>query len=210
MAEPISTLLSSLFSSSALPAVTAPSILGGGMTGAGMITAGAPIVPGLLTSTSPTMLGSLGGTAMGAAGAANALTPEVATTFMNQNISPLLTNEATRNAAAFNPSQYATQGFSDGVMNQYAPNFADIAMGKSADFTGGGYGGSFLDDLSGAGLDYAKKNPALALGIYDRISEKPQPKQAPQLSVIRPQQSGQYNRVLNTMLQKRNPYSLLG
>jgi hypothetical protein len=107
MAEPISTLFSSLFSSSALPAATAPSILGGGMTGAGMMTAGAPIVPGLLTSTSPSMLGSLG------------------------------------------------------------------AIGS-------------------AGLDYAKNNPALGLGIYDRLSQQQQPMQTPQLGVIRPQASGQY------------------
>jgi hypothetical protein len=208
MAEPISALFSSLAAagSSALPAATAPSILGGGMTGAGMMTAGAPIVPGLLASSTPTLmggLGSLGGSAMEAAGATSALNPAVPTTFMNQNISPLLTNEANRAAASFNPSQYATQGFTDGVMNQYAPNFADIVGGKSADFTGGGYGGSFLDDLSGAGLDYAKKNPALALGIYDRISEKPQPKQVPQLSVIRPQQSGQYQ----SPMQARIPQS---
>jgi len=71
MAEPISALFSSLAAagSSALPAATAPSILGGGMTGAGMMTAGAPIVPGLLTSATPSMfggLGALGGAAMGA------------------------------------------------------------------------------------------------------------------------------------------------
>ena len=50
-------------------AMAAPSILGGGMTGAGMMTAGAPIVPGLLTSATPSMfggLGALGGAAMGA------------------------------------------------------------------------------------------------------------------------------------------------
>jgi hypothetical protein len=77
------------------------------MTGAGMMTAGAPIVPGLLTSTSPSMLGSLG------------------------------------------------------------------AIGS-------------------AGLDYAKNNPALGLGIYDRLSQQQQPMQTPQLGVIRPQASGQY------------------
>ena len=114
-----------------LPAVAAPSILGGGLTGAGMMTAGSPIIPGLLASSTPGLmggLGTLGGTAMGATGAASALNPAVPTTFMNQNISPLLTNEANRAAASFNPSQYATQGFTDGVLNEYAPNFADIAL----------------------------------------------------------------------------------
>ena len=48
-----------------LPAVAAPSILGGGMTGAGMMTAGAPIIPGILTSSTPSVLGGLG--AMGGA-----------------------------------------------------------------------------------------------------------------------------------------------
>ena len=72
MAEPISALFSSLAAagSSALPAATAPSILGGGMTGAGMMTAGAPIVPGLLASSTPTLmggLGTLGGAAFNAA-----------------------------------------------------------------------------------------------------------------------------------------------
>ena len=118
MAEPISTLFSSLFSSSALPAATAPSILGGGMTGAGMMTAGAPIVPGLLTSTSPSMLGSLG------------------------------------------------------------------AIGS-------------------AGLDYAKNNPALGLGIYDRLSQQQQPMQTPQLGIIRQQASGQYQ----PLMQARIPQS---
>ena len=51
-------------------AMAAPSILGGGMTGAGMMTAGAPIVPGILASSTPTLmggLGSLGGAAFNAA-----------------------------------------------------------------------------------------------------------------------------------------------
>jgi hypothetical protein len=53
-------------------AMAAPSILAGTgstLTGAGMMTAGAPIVPGLLTSATPSMfggLGALGGAAMGA------------------------------------------------------------------------------------------------------------------------------------------------
>ena len=199
-----------------LPAVAAPSILGGGLTGAGMMTAGSPIIPGLLASSTPGLmggLGTLGGTAMGATGAASALNPSVPTTFMNENISPLLTNEATRNAASFNPSQFATQGFTDGVMNQYAPNFADIARGTSEGFTGGGYAGSFLDNIGGSAMDALKANPfqaaGLGLNIYDRMNTQPQT-QVPQLGVIRPQQSGQYQPVLNAMLRKRNPYSLLG
>ena len=47
-------------------AMSAPSILGGGMTGAGMMTAGAPIVPGLLVSSTPSMFGGLGALGSGA------------------------------------------------------------------------------------------------------------------------------------------------
>ena len=47
-------------------AMAAPSILGGGMTGAGMMTAGAPIVPGLLVSSTPSMFGGLGALGSGA------------------------------------------------------------------------------------------------------------------------------------------------
>jgi hypothetical protein len=53
--------------SQALPAVAAPSILGGGMTGAGMMTSSQ--LPGLMASATPGLmggLGSLGGAAMGA------------------------------------------------------------------------------------------------------------------------------------------------
>jgi hypothetical protein len=165
-----------------LPAVAAPSILGGGLTGAGMMTAGSPIIPGLLASSTPGLmggLGTLGGTAMGATGAASALNPSVPTTFMNENISPLLTNEATRNAASFNPSQFATQGFTDGVMNQYAPNFADIARGTSEGFTGGGYAGSFLDNIGGSAMDALKANPFQAAGLGMNVYDRMNPSQAP-------------------------------
>jgi len=182
--DPVTATAATTLAAEALPAVAAPSILGGGLTGAGMMTAGAPIVPGLLASSTPSLmggLGSLGGAAMGATGAASALNPAVPTTFMNQNISPLLTNEATRNAASFNPSQFATQGFSDGVMNQYAPNFADIARGTSEGFTGGGYAGSFLDNIGGSAMDALKANPfqaaGLGLNIYDRMNASQAPLQ---------------------------------
>jgi hypothetical protein len=41
------------------------------------------------------------------------------------------------------------------------------------------------------------------------MNQQPQV-QASQLGIIRPQQPGQYNPVLNALLQKRNPYTLLG
>jgi hypothetical protein len=48
-----------------LPAVAAPSILGGGMTGAGMIT-GSTVVPSILTSSTPGILSGLGALGSGA------------------------------------------------------------------------------------------------------------------------------------------------
>lgn len=59
--------LTTRFDPVTLPAVAAPSILGGGMTGAGMMTSSQ--LPGLMASTTPGLmggLGSLGGAAMGA------------------------------------------------------------------------------------------------------------------------------------------------
>jgi hypothetical protein len=203
-----------------LPAVAAPSILGGGLTGAGMMTAGSPIIPGLLASSTPGLmggLGSLGGATLGATGAASALNPSVPTTFMNQNISPLLTNEATRNAASFNPSQFATQGFSDGVMNQYAPNFADIARGTSEGFTGGGYAGSFLDNIGGAAMDSIKANPfgaaGLGMGVYDRMNQSQAPlQQSPMLSAqqLIGQRQAVPNPQFNSMLQLPRRPILIG
>lgn len=64
--DPISATAATTAASQALPAVAAPSILGGGLTGAGMMTAGAPIVPGLLTSATPSMFGGLGALGSGA------------------------------------------------------------------------------------------------------------------------------------------------
>ena len=103
-------------------AMSAPSILAGTgstLTGAGMMTAAAPIVPGILSSATPGVLGSLG------------------------------------------------------------------ALGT-------------------AGLQYAKDNPfqtaSLGLGVYDRMSAQPQQMQAPQLGLIRPQVSGQYQPTLQARI----------
>ena len=70
-----------------------------------------------------------------------------------------------------------------------------------------------LGSLGTSTLDALKANPAqtagLGLNVYDRMNQQPQV-QPSQLGIIRPQQPGQYNPVLNAMLQKRNPYTLLG
>lgn len=178
---------------------------------------------GGVTGGGGSLLGGSGGAAASAvddvattgANVASNVTPEVATTFMNENIPALLTNEATRTAAAFNPSQFATQGFTDGVMNQYAPNFADIAMGKSADFTGGGYGGSFFNNMGQSALDALKNNPVqtagLGMGVYDRINAQPQQMQAQPGQVSRGKGSVQYEPLLTTQIPRRRyPLSLLG
>ena len=70
-----------------------------------------------------------------------------------------------------------------------------------------------LSSLGTSTLESLKANPAqtagLGLNIYDRMNQQPQT-QTPQLGIINPQQSGQYQPVLNAILQKRKPYSLLG
>jgi hypothetical protein len=62
------------------------------------------------------------------------------------------------------------------------------------------------DVLMNNPLGYGK----LALDTYGAMNQQAPQVQPSQLGVIRPQQSGQYQPVLNAMLRKRNPYSLLG
>ena len=70
-----------------------------------------------------------------------------------------------------------------------------------------------LNSLGGSTLEALKDNPAqtagLGLNIYDKMNQQTQV-QAPQLGIINPQESGQYQPILNATLQKRKPYSLLG
>ena len=178
--------------------------IGGAMGGAGGYLGGA--------------MGGAGGAKVGATGTtANTLTPEVATTFMNENIPAFMTSEATRNAAAFNPSQFATQGFTDGVLNQYAPNFADIARGQSADFTGGGYGPGFFENLGSSAMDAVKANPfqagTLGLNLYDRMTPSQAPLQpSPMLSAqqLMGQQGAVPTPQFNSLLQASRRPILIG
>ena len=64
--DPVTSTLAATTAAEALPAVAAPSILSSGMTGAGMMTAGAPIVPGLLASSTPGLMSGLGALGSGA------------------------------------------------------------------------------------------------------------------------------------------------
>ena len=188
-----------------LPAVAAPSILGGGLTGAGMITAGAPIIPGLLTTAAPSALGTLGtlgtlgGTAMGAAEAAIPGSIESA---------GLVLNPAT--GTYLNPEYFA-------LAESSMPLYTGGGSALSQLGTGLGSLGSEINtglgSLGGSTLEALKANPTqtagLGLNIYDRMNQQSQV-QPPQLGIIRPQESSQYQPVLNTILQKRKPYSLLG
>jgi len=161
--------------------------------------------------------GSYLGGAMGGAGGSKVLNqgivpgpiPSVPTTFMNENIPAFMTSEAGRNAAAFNPSSYAMQTYSDGVLNQYAPNFADITRGQSADFTGGGYGPGFFENLGSSAMDAVKANPfqagTLGLNLYDRMTPSQAPLQpSPMLSAQQlmgqqgPVPTPQFNSLLQT------------
>ena len=169
--------------------------------------------------------GSYLGGAMGGAGGSKVLNqgivpgpiPSVPTTFMNENIPAFMTSEAGRNAAAFNPSLYATQGFTDGVLNQYAPNFADIAKGKSADFTGGGYGPGFFENLGSSAMDAVKANPfqagTLGLNLYDRMNPSQAPLQpSPMLNAqqLMGQQSPVPTPQFNSLLQASRRPILIG
>jgi len=169
--------------------ITAAAI-GAGISGGTSLLQGKKLSTSLRDAAIGAALGGTGsylGGAMGGAGGSKVLNqgivpgpiPSVPTTFMNENIPAFMTSEAGRNAAAFNPSSYAMQTYSDGVLNQYAPNFADIVKGKSADFTGGGYGPGFFENLGSSAMDAVKANPfqagTLGLNLYDRMT----PSQAP-------------------------------
>ena len=169
--------------------ITAAAI-GAGISGGTSLLQGKSVGKSLKNAAIGAALGGTGsylGGAMGGAGGSKVLNqgivpgpiPSVPTTFMNENIPAFMTSEAGRNAAAFNPSSYATQGFTDGVLNQYAPNFADIAKGQSADFTGGGYGPGFFDNLGSSAINAVKTNPFQAAGLGMNVYDRMTPSQAP-------------------------------
>jgi len=85
-----------------------------------------------------------------------------------------------------------------GMMTAAAP----IVPGILSSATPGVLGS--LGALGTAGLNYAKDNPfqtaGLGLSIYDRMNAQPQQMQAPQLGIIRPQQTGQYQPTLQARI----------
>jgi hypothetical protein len=169
--------------------ITAAAI-GAGISGGTSLLQGKSVGKSLKNAAIGAALGGTGsylGGAMGGAGGSKVLNqgivpgpiPSVPTTFMNENIPAFMTSEAGRNAAAFNPSSYAMQTYSDGVLNQYAPNFADITRGQSADFTGGGYGPGFFENLGSSAINAVKTNPFQAAGLGMNVYDRMTPSQAP-------------------------------
>jgi hypothetical protein len=152
--------------------------------------------------------GYLGG-AMGGAGGAAGSTAGTGAAVPGSIGTELVFNPAT--GTYLNPSYFA--GTTSGM-----PLYTGAGSTLSQIGTGLGSLGSEINtglgNLGGSALESLKANPTqtagLGLNVYDRMNQQPQQTQAPQLGIIRPQQSGQYKPVLNTMLQKRNPYSLLG
>jgi hypothetical protein len=151
--------------------------------------------------------GALGGAMGGAAGGAAGGTTGAAVP--GSIGTELVFNPAT--GTYLNPSYFA--GATSGM-----PLYTGAGSTLSQIGTGLGSLGSEintgLSSLGGSALESLKANPTqaagLGLNVYDRMNQQPQQMQGQQLGVIRPQQTGQYKPVLNTMLQKRNPYSLLG
>jgi hypothetical protein len=144
--------------------------------------------------------GALGGAMGGAGGAAGGTTGAAVPGSIGTE---LAFNPAT--GTYLNPAYFA--GATSGM-----PLYTGAGSALSQIGTGLGSLGSNISNVMPG--DVLMNNPLgygkLALDTYGAMNQQPQQMQAQQLGVIRPQQSGQYQPVLNAMLQKRNPYSLLG
>jgi hypothetical protein len=152
--------------------------------------------------------GYLGG-AMGGAGGAAGSTAGTGAAVPGSIGTELVFNPAT--GTYLNPSYFAGATSSMPLYTGAGSTLSQIGTGL------GSLGSEIntgLSSLGGSALESLKANPVqaagLGLNVYDRMNQQPQQMQGQQLGVIRPQQTGQYKPVLNTMLQKRNPYSLLG
>ena len=151
--------------------------------------------------------GYLGG-AMGGAGGAATGTGTGAGTAGTIESAGLVLNPAT--GTYLNPEFFA--GATSGL-----PLYTGAGSTLSQLGTGLGSLGSEINtglgSLGSSTLEALKSNPAqtagLGLNVYDRMNQQPQV-QTSQLGIISPKQLSQYNPVLNALLQKRNPYTLLG
>ena len=179
--------------------------------GAG-ISGGTSLLQGKKLSTSlrdAAIGGALGGTggylggAMGGAGGAAGSTAGTGAAVPGSIGTELVFNPAT--GTYLNPSYFAGATSSMPLYTGGGSALSQIGTGL------GSLGSNISNVMPG---DVLMSNPLgygkLALDTYGAMNQQPQPMQGQQLGVIRPQQTGQYKPVLNTMLQKRNPYSLLG
>jgi hypothetical protein len=146
--------------------------------------------------------GYLGG-AMGGAGGAAGSTAGTGAAVPGSIGTELVFNPAT--GTYLNPSYFAGATSSMPLYTGAGSTLSQIGTGL------GSLGSNISNVMPG---DVLMSNPLgygkLALDAYGAMNQQPQSMQSSQLGVIRPQQTGQYKPVLNTMLQKRNPYSLLG
>jgi len=214
-----------------LEPITATSALGamlgaGGTAAANAAITGAGIgaLGGAATGSDP-LKGALiggalggGGSLLGLGGGAASAVDDVATTGANLADDAAQLSGVTAERLVFNPS---TGTFLNpeyfALAESGMPLYTGAGNTLSQVGTGLGSLGSQintgLNSLGGSTLEALKANPAqtagLGLNIYDRMNQQPQT-QALQLGIINPQESGQYQPILNTILQKRKPYSLLG
>ena len=154
----------------------------------------------------------------GAGGAAASAVDDVATTGANLADDAAQLSGVTAEGLVFNPSTgtFLNPEYFAGAASGM-PLYTGAGSTLSQLGTGLGSLGSEintgLNSLGGSALEALKANPAqtagLGLNVYDRMNQQPQT-QAPQLGIINPQESSQYQPILNTILQKRKPYSLLG
>jgi hypothetical protein len=180
------------------------SALGGLMSGAGAAAGGASTGSGLLSSlqgvaTTPVSLGT-GGFASGIGGqvipnvAANiapiASTASTVPFGSTEFISPY-TKEGITNFAEGTTSTFAPDYLSSGA--QYAANAPDFTpvLGRSADFTGGGYNPSFfgrMGDMIGNPLSSLSTSDKVGIGLkgFDALNQPQQQTQSAPVMPIRP------------------------
>jgi hypothetical protein len=155
----------------------------------------------------------------GAGGAAASAVDDVAATGANLADDAAQLSGVTAEGLVFNPATgtFLNPSYFAGATSSM-PLYTGAGNTLSQIGTGLGSLGSEINkglgNLGGSALDALKANPAqtagLGLNVYDRMNQQPQQMQSQQLGIINPQESGQYQPILNTILQKRKPYSLLG
>jgi hypothetical protein len=210
------------------------SALGGLMSGAGAAAGGASTGSGLLSSlqgvaTTPVSLGT-GGFASGIGGQ---VIPNVAA-----NIAPIASTASTVPFGSTEfISPYTTEGitnFADGTASTFAPDYLNSGaqyaanapsfsldksmLGKSADFTGGGYNPSFfgrMGDMIGNPLSSLSTSDKVGIGLkgFDALNQPQQQTQSAPVMPIRPGNPDMvstplYNVAPNVSMQEGNELGL--